>query len=337
MFKKRLMILCLLILLALPAYANAQMIDIALNQQEFKPDDEVRAMIVLFNPTNQQLKGDLIVTFASFNPDLPPAPFREVFDLAPGAKSNAFSFAMIIGDTMPDGLYRVDVELRDEKENIITQNYKEFKVMGTKKTIRADANICADEKCSERKVVFIAGETIYLKIDTLVQDIAIDATIKTPKGTVERVAFANNLASFKADEQGMHSVSYLISKKEYENLSITNEFSVLDAPANIMSVSDCNGNGICENNENIKTCPQDCPSGLEDGYCDKVKDNKCDPDCTTYEDKDCKSTETSKEKYYILIILVVLLVIAIAAYKKIQEKRKWKELEKKLSEKIQYG
>lgn len=324
-------------MLALPAYANAQMIDISLNQQEFKPGNEVKALVVLSNPTNQQLKGYLIVNFASFNQDLPPAPFRESFDLAPGAKSKAFPFAMIIGDTMPDGLYRVDAELRDEKETLITQSYKEFKVTGTKKTIRADANICADEMCSERKAVFIAGETIYLKIDTLIQDIVIDATIKTPKGTVKKVAFADNLASIKADEEGIYSAEYVISKKEYENLSITNEFTVLGAPADIKSASECDGNGICENNENTRTCPQDCPSGLEDGYCDKASDNKCDPDCSVYEDIDCKSTGTSKEKYYILAILAVLLVIAIAAYKKMEERRRWKELEKKLSEKIQNG
>ncbi|MEM7828160.1 MAG: DUF333 domain-containing protein [Candidatus Aenigmatarchaeota archaeon] len=46
------------------------------------------------------------------------------------------------------------------------------------------------------------------------------------------------------------------------------------------------GDGSCGIPENHSTCPQDCPSGGWDGYCDKVKDGKVDPDCTEGEDPD---------------------------------------------------
>jgi hypothetical protein len=49
----------------------------------------------------------------------------------------------------------------------------------------------------------------------------------------------------------------------------------------------CNGNGICEKNENFKNCQEDCPSGSKDGHCDKVKDGICDPDCPKEVDPDC--------------------------------------------------
>ena len=41
------------------------------------------------------------------------------------------------------------------------------------------------------------------------------------------------------------------------------------------------GDGSCDflDMENYRTCPQDCPSGSLDLYCDGIKDNKCDPDC----------------------------------------------------------
>jgi putative hemolysin len=47
------------------------------------------------------------------------------------------------------------------------------------------------------------------------------------------------------------------------------------------------GDKICGIPENYKTCPADCPSGSSDGYCDGVKDEKCDPDCTAKQDPDC--------------------------------------------------
>lgn len=47
------------------------------------------------------------------------------------------------------------------------------------------------------------------------------------------------------------------------------------------------GNGICDSGENYGNCPRDCPSGLGDNYCDKIKEGRCDPDCSRTEDLDC--------------------------------------------------
>jgi hypothetical protein len=58
----------------------------------------------------------------------------------------------------------------------------------------------------------------------------------------------------------------------------------------------CNGNRICERNENYANCPEDCKSGLKDGYCDRVKDGACDPDCAQGLDPDCEITTTTTIK-----------------------------------------
>ena len=47
------------------------------------------------------------------------------------------------------------------------------------------------------------------------------------------------------------------------------------------------GNGVCDIAETHYTCPNDCASGSQDNYCDKVKDNICDPDCNN-QDPDCE-------------------------------------------------
>lgn len=48
------------------------------------------------------------------------------------------------------------------------------------------------------------------------------------------------------------------------------------------------GDEICAIGENFGNCPQDCPSGSEEGYCDAIMDGICDQDCKTGEDVDCK-------------------------------------------------
>jgi len=47
------------------------------------------------------------------------------------------------------------------------------------------------------------------------------------------------------------------------------------------------GDEVCGFPENYKTCPEDCPSGSWDMFCDGVKDGICDPDCTVETDPDC--------------------------------------------------
>ncbi|MFH0955246.1 MAG: hypothetical protein V1777_04025 [Candidatus Micrarchaeota archaeon] len=47
------------------------------------------------------------------------------------------------------------------------------------------------------------------------------------------------------------------------------------------------GNNRCEADENIETCRSDC-TGQADGICDKVRDLRCDPDCSSEQDADCQ-------------------------------------------------
>jgi len=71
------------------------------------------------------------------------------------------------------------------------------------------------------------------------------------------------------------------------------------------------GNGICEPEfgENYLTFPKDCPSGSRDGYCDKVPDGRCDPDCLTEEDPDCGAFPT-----HILLGIGIVILILIFLY-----------------------
>ena len=70
------------------------------------------------------------------------------------------------------------------------------------------------------------------------------------------------------------------------------------------------GDGTCGLPENYETCPEDCPSGGWDAYCDGVSDGICDPDCEEGADPDCG--EPTKGTNWSLIggILAGVLVIA---------------------------
>jgi len=92
------------------------------------------------------------------------------------------------------------------------------------------------------------------------------------------------------------------------------------------------GDGACGMPENNKTCPQDCPSGEIDEYCDGVADKICDPDCNPGEDTDCvpgedidNSTKGFNLPYipsFVLASLLVVGMLGIVVFFRRRKKRK---------------
>ena len=72
------------------------------------------------------------------------------------------------------------------------------------------------------------------------------------------------------------------------------------------------GDDFCASGmENFMTCPQDCSSGEWDGYCDGVKDGRCDPDCVERGgyDPDCPAPVSAPSFLPIALAIVVILVV----------------------------
>jgi len=80
------------------------------------------------------------------------------------------------------------------------------------------------------------------------------------------------------------------------------------------------GDGRCATAENAYICPQDCPTGELDGYCDRAADRKCDPDCPAGDgDPDCAAGIDQR-----LLIGAVAGVLILAALLAIIMIRRWK-------------
>ena len=77
------------------------------------------------------------------------------------------------------------------------------------------------------------------------------------------------------------------------------------------------GDGRCSDPEDALTCPQDCPSGVQDFTCDGKSDGLCDPDCTGGSgDPDCGDGRQGGGTPSLLVILgiavaVVLVIIVV--------------------------
>jgi len=75
-------------------------------------------------------------------------------------------------------------------------------------------------------------------------------------------------------------------------LVLTNDQGILLTQNNIDDMV-CNDDGTCGGSENAISCLNDCPSGVNDKFCDGMLDGVCDPDCcdpvcSQSRDPDCR-------------------------------------------------
>ena len=103
-------------------------------------------------------------------------------------------------------------------------------------------------------------------------------------GTADRTVRGNEIQISTESDVEHHLFSGIDFSEDY----------VITVDGVSQEVSFCNNDGqcqpcfegLCDNVENHLTCPEDCPSGTHDNYCDLERDGVCDPDCEEY-DFDC--------------------------------------------------
>jgi hypothetical protein len=106
-----------------------------------------------------------------------------------------------------------------------------------------------------------------------------------------------------------------------KNINIYDPSGKMVAFVDVSEFSQICGDGVCGGQENFKTCPQDCRSGIKDGYCDGATDGVCDPDCTTATDHDCAKIAALKTTQktggggalWIVILAIIVIIVAVAA------------------------
>ena len=128
----------------------------------------------------------------------------------------------------------------------------------------------------------------------------IDRTIKHE----DKSGFLIKTVSFEGSD--MQKIYYNMSEnrnyiiyapydKNTGKILVYNPSNSLVMDIDVSSFADTCGSKICEPYESYENCPQDCKSGNKDGFCDGVRENICDPDCTQKEDSDCAQGVMSNE------------------------------------------
>jgi len=100
----------------------------------------------------------------------------------------------------------------------------------TNPSFEFDVFACEDERCSEKKHVFIKGETIHLDYNSEIGDVLVNATLTYPNRDTNRFSLPN---SIKAEQLGRYILEIIASKQGYKTIKENVELGVIEKEADI--------------------------------------------------------------------------------------------------------
>jgi len=272
----------LLVLILFSSNANAHL-TAELNNQTFQPYDTVIITATVTNNGTEEVYWALECSIYSPG-SYPPYLYSESLYLYP-KETQQVNFSLSIVETAESGNYTAYLELL-EYTSALSNSTLNFTVTGTLKEINASLRTCKDFNCSSLTSVFLINETAYIKLITDLE-VNISARLETPSSN-ESLNFSNLTATVLLIETGGYNAEVNLSREGYKSSTEGIIFAVIREEPSIQEESSCNEDGTCDSGENHQNCPQDCPSGGEDGICDLVEDGICDPDCNGTRDEDCR-------------------------------------------------
>jgi parallel beta-helix repeat protein len=152
----------------------------------------------------------------------------------------------------------------------------------TEITLGESVEVRIDITNQEGQAVDVAAREI------LVPGVAYDLT--TEEGSYESYTFFYHDWALQIPAQAMTTLTFTVVPSDVGTYQlqptvVSAGSSNYQASSELLKVV-CNPNGSCDPGETFIFCPQDCTSGIADGYCDMAYDGVNDPDCAGGVDPD---------------------------------------------------
>lgn len=289
-----------MVILAVPMVSAQMISEVTINKNEFALNERLIVVVTIENSKDSSVYLESSVFNSNLNSHLN----TKSIEIEPWETKKIILYNFIIDSTYTPDEYSVLLKLVDatNPNSIIDSKNLSFSVFGTLKDFYFTTFACKDQSCTEKSKIFTQDDTIYLAFDSGVSDPTIIASLEYPDGSKEQISLPAFLA---ASQIGTYNFEATASKPGYNAVNEKIQLDVIEKEAD---VNICIRNGICEANENYLTCPGDCPSGSPDGYCDRISDNKCDPDCSENSDLDCRVVKPKEENPNIIVPVGITLL-----------------------------
>ena len=232
--------------------------DIINNNQSYQPGDFVNigALIRYTGVSTINLVVEESIQWPISSGTIPVPVFSEV-EIAPGEEKLISEAGFYVMETMPEGEYAYavrmmegSIEYRGRETFMISGTLSEFGDMRLK--------ACYNPACRESDLAFDIKEIqkIYLKVEKG-EDAELFGTVFLPGGGREPLQFLGGVAEIRPSGVGKYTAQLTASKQGYLPRTIESTWDIIEFISPIDG-NDCTLDGLCNNGENVKNCPQDC-------------------------------------------------------------------------------
>jgi len=262
---------------------------------------------------NFDIEKTFIIEQGLIQPEIAPYPVVEEVTLPSGGSITVWGLSFTVGNITDSGEYTYYVKVL-ENDVEIEKAEATFEVIGTLKTFdNLDSRFCEDSSCNILRGAFLINESpIYIKVFDF-EGARLEGKRTNPEGSVKELRFENDISEIDFNLAGEYIVEITASKEGYQTATFEKEFTIIEKLNEVIAEGACNSDDICDEIENYANCPQDCSSGSEDGYCDKVIDGKCDADCEAEEDADCMPSALKGVEREAMPFLQIIIAAAVIA------------------------
>jgi len=270
--------------------------NIKIDKSVYNPGDEVTGTIMIHNPTNENVEWILEKYFYPNKPLFEEEPFFNRINLKP-YETKIIEYTYPIGENSISGEYIFEVTITSANLFERTRREKRFQVIGTKKTLLISLKVCKEVGCRYNEKMFIQNQDINIDYVSEVQGISITAVLTFPDKSTKQLTLPS---SIKADQIGTYELEVTASKEGYKTISKQEQFAVIEEEVVVISTSECNGNDVCDNNENSQNCPQDCPQ--------TISQEVISPEKSSVEQIE-KTKTALYSLFFVVIVLGVILLV----------------------------
>lgn len=209
------------------SFVNAENmeIDVSTSQPGYFPGETIDVFISITSV--EEFSGVLIVEMLprGYSEYFDPEPFTESINMI-GRETKDFTFSHFVSEIDPSGDYDVLVNILDVNEQIVSETSTSFQIIGTLEIFSFSID--------NNKKIYKKGESVDIAYTSDILGINIDATLIAPDKSIQEIILPY---SFIPDQIGTYIVKAVASKEGYREISIEEQFAVLEEHANIQTVN----------------------------------------------------------------------------------------------------
>jgi hypothetical protein len=225
-------IVLLVLLLAVTSEAHACELQVESDKAVYRPGDTIVVTAEVRNTRSESVDLAVETTMRDLRGKFPASSLLYRVGLAPNETRRLELFRLLVDERFYSGAYVVSVSLIEGGFRVYEEEIR-FSVEGAPEDMQVEVLLCRDPACTERSLVFVRNEKMYIAYRCSVEEVSITADLTFPDNSSRQLMLPANLTVKQA---GSYTIRVKASAEGYRNVTLTEYFAVLEKEPELLQV-----------------------------------------------------------------------------------------------------